>query len=307
VAASGGVEGLEICAADSYACAVGLPGATKRELQPGDMLGGYRLEDVLGEGGMGLVFRANRVEDNHEVALKVLKLELADDLLFQHRFRQEARAAAEVREPHLVPIIEASEADGRHYLAVDFVTGGSLTDKIAGSGTLSGEELVRVITEVGAGLDALHEAGIVHRDIKPQNILFSADGTAMLTDFGLAKGRAYTVLTKPGQVMGTLDYLAPELIRGNPATPQTDVYALGCVAFECIAGRAPFADKSLFQVGLAHIQEPPPDPCEGRADLPPGFSTAVLAALEKEPEQRPQTAGAYADLLRAAFEEGRST
>jgi serine/threonine protein kinase len=280
-----------------------MSGAAKRELQPGETVGGYRLEEVLGEGGMGLVFRASRIADGHEVALKVLKVELADDLLFQHRFRQEARAAAEVTEPHLVPIIEADEADGRHYLAVDYVSGGSLSARIA-EGTLSASDLVRVISEVAAGLDALHGAGIVHRDIKPQNILFAADGTAMLTDFGLAKGRAYTVLTKPGQVMGTLDYLAPELIRGEPATPQTDVYALGCVAFECLVGRAPFADKSLFQVGLAHLEEPPPNPVELRSDADPNVSNAVLAALEKSPDARPQTAGAYADLLRSASEEG---
>ena len=140
----------------------------------------------------------------------------------------------------------------------------------------------------------------MHRDIKPSNVLFDSDGTAMLTDFGLAKGRAYTVLTRPGQVMGTLDYLAPELIRGKPATPATDIYALGCVAFECVVGRAPFGDKSAFQVGLAHLDEPPPDPGAERPDLPAGFAAAILSALEKEPEQRPATAGAYASLLRAA-------
>jgi serine/threonine protein kinase len=281
-----------------------MSGAARRELEPGETVGNYRLEEVLGEGGMGLVFRASRISDGHEVALKVLKVELADDLLFQHRFRQEARAAAEVTEAHLVPIIEADEADGRHYLAVDYVSGGSLSGRIAEQGPLGAADLVRVISEVAAGLDALHGAGIVHRDIKPQNILFAGDGTAMLTDFGLAKGRAYTVLTKPGQVMGTLDYLAPELIRGEPATPQTDVYALGCVAFECLVGRAPFADKSLFQVGLAHLEEPPPNPVELRSEADPQVSNAVLAALEKSPEARPQSAGAYADLLRTASEGG---
>jgi len=280
-----------------------MPGAARRELQPGETVGGYRLEEILGEGGMGLVFRASRLADGHEVALKVLKLELADDLLFQHRFRQEARAAAEVRDPHLVPIIEASQADGRHYLAVDYVTGGSLSERISKEGPLPARDLARVVSEVAAGLDALHGAGIVHRDIKPQNILFAADGTAMLTDFGLAKGRAYTVLTKPGQVMGTLDYLAPELIRGEPATPLTDVYALGCVAFECLAGRAPFADKSLFQVGLAHLEEAPPDPTALRAGTDPRFAAAVLTALEKVPDARPQSAGAYAERLRTAAEE----
>jgi serine/threonine protein kinase len=277
-------------------------GAATRELQPGDVLGDYRLESELGEGGMGLVFRATRTSDGREVALKVLKLALANDLLFQHRFRQEARAAAEVHEPHLVPIIEASDADGRHYLAVDYVAGGSLTDRITDKGRLDGADVVRMVSEIAAGLDALHAAGIVHRDIKPQNILYALDGTAMLTDFGLAKGRAYTVLTQPGQVMGTLDYLAPELIRGEPATPLTDVYALGCVAFESVTGKAPFADKSLFQVGIAHLEEPPPDPSEDRPDLSPGVAAALLVALEKDPAARPQSAGAYAELLRAAFE-----
>ena len=279
-------------------------GGTRRELEPGDKLGGYTLEEALGEGGMGLVFRA-RADDGREVALKVLKIELAGDLVFQHRFRQEARAAAEVHDPHLVPIIEAAEADGRHYLAVDYVPGGSIGDRISESNTLGIAELVRVISEVAAGLDALHGAGIVHRDIKPHNILFSADGTAMLTDFGLAKGPAYTVLTRPGQVMGTLDYLAPELIRGQPATPLTDVYALGCLAFESATGKAPFADKGIFEVGLAHLEEPPPDPAAERPELSPALAAALLSALEKDPADRPASAGAFADALRRAHEEGR--
>ena len=122
----------------------------------------------------------------------------------------------------------------------------------------------------------------------------------MLTDFGLAKGRAYTVLTRPGQVMGTLDYLAPELIKGRPAEPASDIYALGCTVFECVTGKTPFADKTLFEVGLAHLEEPPPDPDGFRAGLPPGFSAALLAALEKEPMQRPAKASDYAALLQAA-------
>lgn len=282
-------------------------GDTKRELEPGDTLGDYRLEESLGEGGMGLVFRAVRAEDGREVALKVLKLGLASDLVFQHRFRQEARAAAEVHDPHLVPIIEAAEADGRHYLAVDYVPGGSLGDRLVDSTPLGTPELIRVVSEVAGGLDALHEAGIIHRDIKPGNILFAADGTAMLTDFGLAKGPAYTVLTKPGQVMGTLDYLAPELIRGEPGTALTDVYALGCLAFECATGNAPFADKGLFEVGLAHLEEPPPNPSAERPELSLGFAAALLSALEKDPAQRPASAGAYAELLRGAHEEGRTS
>jgi serine/threonine protein kinase len=280
-----------------------MSGVSDRELEPGDTLGPYQLEEVLGEGGMGLVFKARREGDEQPVALKVLKRQLSGDFIFQQRFKQEARAAAEVRDRHLVAILESAEWDGRHCLASQYVDGGSLTDHIASAGPLPLADVVRVVAEVGSGLDALHAAGVMHRDIKPSNVLFDSDGTAMLTDFGLAKGRAYTVLTRPGQVMGTLDYLAPELIRGKPATPATDIYALGCVAFECVAGQAPFADKSAFQVGLAHLDEAPPDPCAGRPELPPHFSAAILAALEKDPEQRPETAGAYATLLRTASEE----
>jgi serine/threonine-protein kinase len=249
---------------------------------------------------MGLVFKAHRDGDDRPVALKVLKRQLSGDFIFQQRFKQEARAAAEVHDRYLVAILESAESDGRHYIASDYVDGGSLTDRVAATGPLPVADVVRVVTEVATGLDALHEAGVMHRDIKPSNVLFDSDGTAMLTDFGLAKGRAYTVLTRPGQVMGTLDYLAPELIRGKPATPATDIYALGCVAFECVVGRAPFGDKSAFQVGLAHLDEPPPDPGAERPDLPAGFAAAVLRALEKDPEQRPATAGEYASLLRTA-------
>jgi len=291
----------------TYACRVAMVDESNRELQPGDTLGPYRLEEVLGEGGMGLVFKARRDGDDHPIALKVLKRQLSGDLIYQQRFVHEARAAAEVRDPHLVAILESAEWDGRHCLASDYVDGGSLTDRIASDGPLPLADAVRVITEVGSGLDALHAAGVMHRDIKPSNVLFDSAGTALLTDFGLAKGRAYTVLTRPGQVMGTLDYLAPELIRGKPATEATDIYALGCVAFECVAGRAPFADKSAFQVGLAHLEEPPPDPCAERPELPAGLSAAILTALEKEPEQRPATASAYASLLRTASEEGTAT
>jgi serine/threonine protein kinase len=171
-------------------------------------------------------------------------------------------------------------------------------------GSLPLDEALRIAAEIATGLDALHRSGLVHRDVKPSNLMLYENGRAAITDFGLAKGPAYTVLTKPGQVMGTLDYLAPELIRGKPATPATDIYALGCVAFECVAGQAPFADKSAFQVGLAHLEEPPPDPGANRPELPPHFSQAILAALEKDPEQRPETAGAYASLLRTAAEGG---
>jgi serine/threonine protein kinase len=265
------------------------------ELAPGDSLGPYRLEELLGEGGMGLVFRAVR-EDGEVVALKVMRFELIEDPVFGRRFEQEARAASEVSEPHLVPVLEAGQAEGRRYLASKYIPGGTLEDKLD-EGPLAVADTAKWAQDVGAGLHALHEAGIVHRDLKPSNIIIDPEGVAMLTDFGLAKGRAYTVLTKPGQVMGTLDYLAPELLRGSEATAASDIYALGCLAYECTAGRAPFADSSMFDLASAHLNVEPPDPCANRPDAPEGLSWAILQALAKDPGGRPPTATAYAHLI----------
>ena len=270
------------------------------ELESGDRLGDYRLDAVLGEGGMGIVFRATR-GDGEVVALKVLKSEFIEDDLFHQRFGQEARAAAEVRHPNLVPIIEAGEADGRVYLAVVYAEGGTLEDRLyQRGGRLAIDETVRLAAELSGGLDALHAAGMVHRDIKASNVVFDAEGHGMLTDFGLAKGRAYTVLTRPGQILGTLDYLAPELVKGERATPASDIYALGCAVYECLTGKTPFGDKTLFQIGLAHLEEEPPNLSTVRAEVEPELGRAVVSALEKDPAARPQSAGAYAGLLQAA-------
>ncbi len=266
--------------------------------EAGDTLGPYRLESALGEGGMGLVFRARRIDDGAEVALKLLKTELAGDYVFQHRFRQEARAAAEGRHDHPGAVPHPHHTRRFFpYIAVEYLSGGSLADRIDADGALTPDEAVRVVGEIAQGLEALHAAGIVHRDVKPANVLFTAEGTAKLTDFGLAKGRAYTVLTRPGQVLGTLDYLAPELVRGEPASPQTDLYALGCVAYECVTGRTPFADRSFFEIGLAHLEDAPADPREMKPETPEAVCSAILAALAKDPADRPDGAAAFAAML----------
>ena len=275
-----------------------------KELEAGDAIAGYRLEELLGEGGMGLVFRAVRESDGAPVAVKLLKVDLLADETFTARFRQEARAAAEVVHPHLLPILDAGEDDGRHFMAVAYAPGGSLADRLEG-GPLDLDEVVRIATELASGLDTLNESGIVHRDIKSSNVVFGEDGGAFLMDFGLAKGPAYTRLTRPGQVMGTLDYLAPELNKGEPATPATDLYAFGCMVFECVTGEVPFADRGIFQVGLAHLQDPPPHPSERREGVSREVGDAVLAALAKEPGTRPASASAYARSINAAYE-GRS-
>lgn len=269
-------------------------------LQAGSMLGPYRVETMLGEGGMGQVYRAVRESDGEVVALKVMKREFSSDEQYTRRFRREARAAQEVQHKHLVSVLEAGEADGRHYLVMRYVPGRSLEERVEVDGPLSLDELLRTVAHIAAGLDALHHQGLVHRDIKTSNILLDPDGAAALTDFGLAKGRGYSMLTKPGQIMGTLDYLAPELIRGEEAGPRSDIYSFGCVVYECVAGQPPFAGKGVFQVGMAHLEEEPPDPTASRPDVPDGFAEIVLAALAKEPERRPPTATAYGHLLRLA-------
>ena len=278
------------------------------EAKPGDVVGAFRLEAPIGEGGMGVVFRAVREPEGEVVALKLLRRELSHDDTYRKRFIHEARAATAVRNDHLVPILDAGDADGWSYLAVAYVDGPSLDQRIKADGPLPVEDVSRLTAHVADGLDALHRRDLVHRDVKPSNIMLDADGRAKVTDFGLAKGRAFTVLTKPGQVMGTLDYLAPELIRGKPATPASDIYALGCVVFECVAGRAPFADRPVLRVGLAHIEEEPPDPAAvaGRSDLPSGIGWATLRALEKDPAKRPPTATAYAQMISTAAGTPRS-
>ena len=170
-------------------------------------------------------------------------------------------------------------------------------ERIDAGGPLALDEVVRIAADVAAGLDALHAAGIVHRDIKPSNVLLDADGAARLTDFGLAKGHDYSALTLPGQMLGTIDYLAPELIRGEEPAAGSDIYAFGCLVYACVAGRPPFGGRSMMQIGVGHLDEEPPDPCAQRSDAPDGFGDAVRFALRKAPADRPATATAYARLI----------
>jgi serine/threonine protein kinase len=270
------------------------------ELEPGSSFGPYRIDTPIGEGAMGVVVRARKEPEGEVVALKVLRLELAADHVYRRRFAHEVRAANEAINRHLVSIIDAGEIEGRPYLAMAYLSGPSLEARLEQGGPLSLHDVTRITSEVGGALDTLHRASIVHRDVKPSNVLFDEEGSALLTDFGLAKGRAYTLLTRPGQAMGTLDYMAPELIRGKPASPATDVYALGCVVYECIAGAPPFADRSVFEMGTAHLEEEPPALTSVRPDTTASLHWVVSRALAKEPNERPSTATAYAHMLRLA-------
>ena len=275
--------------------------AVKDDLQPGDTLGAYRLETELGEGAMGTVYRAHHVDTGTQVALKVVRVDLATDERYRQRFLREARAASEVKHPNLVDVLDAGEVDGRQFLAMRFVRGRRLEQHIT-DGALEPARIVRAAAELGGALDALHAVGLNHRDVKASNVFLDDDEvlSVALTDFCIAKGTGYAELTRPGQIIGTLDYLAPERIRGEQASAASDIYGLGCVIFECVRGRTPFGNKGMMEIAFAHLEEEPEDPCAARVDIGPEFGAAVNAALAKDPADRPPSATAYADLLRAA-------
>jgi serine/threonine protein kinase len=265
----------------------------------GETVGPYQIESVLGVGGMGHVYRAIG-PSGEPVALKLVKADLAKDHVFRKRFDREARIAQRVRHPNVVPVLDTGEEHGIPYLAQRFVGNGTLADRIEAQGKLDVATITRVCDQVAAGLDALHENGLVHRDVKPANILLDEAGTAYITDFGLAKDSQGSLLTRPGQALGSLDYMAPEQIRSEEVSAATDVYALGCVTWECLCGAPPFADRQGMRVLWAHLQDTPANPCGKRPDVPGDVGATIMRALAKEPGERPQSASGFARMLREA-------
>ena len=268
------------------------------EPRPGDSVGPYRITRFIGRGRMGVVFEG--VADGGEpVAVKVVTTELSQDEVFVRRFKREVAAAQKISHPNVVPVLDAGDAGGLPYLVQQLIPGGSLHDRIASAGRLDLATTLRLLSGPAAGIDALHASGLVHRDIKPANILLDGD-TAFVTDFGLAKDSQASNLTRPGQALGSLDYMAPEQIRGEDVSPATDIYALGCVFIECLTGTPPFGGRPSMRVLFAHLQDPPPDLTELRRDIPPAAARAINRALEKEPEERPASASGYVQLVARA-------
>jgi serine/threonine protein kinase len=261
------------------------------EPRPGDSLGPYRITRVIGRGRMGIVFEGT-ADGQDPVAVKVVTTELSQDEVFLRRFRREVRAAEKISHPNVVPVLDHGEEGGLPYLVQRLIPGGSLADRIAVRGRLELDYTVGLLGAAAEGIDALHAAGLVHRDIKPANILLDGD-TPYVSDFGLAKDSQASNLTRPGQALGSLDYMSPEQIRGEDVSPATDVYALGCVMWECLTGAPPFGGRPSMRVLFAHLQEPPPDLTAVRPELSSGVARAVTRALEKEPEDRPAGAAAY--------------
>jgi serine/threonine protein kinase len=262
-------------------------------------VGPYRIESVLGVGGMGHVYRATG-PDGQTVALKLVKADLARDDTFRRRFDREARIAQQVRHPNVVAVLDKAEHEGIPYLAQRYIAGGNLADLIEKQGQLDLATTVRICRQVASGLEALHELGLYHRDIKPANILVDEEGTAYITDFGLAKDSQGSLLTRPGQALGSMDYMAPEQIRSEEITARADIYALGCVMYECLCGAPPFADRQGMRILWAHLQDSPASPADHRSELPAGVSSAILKALGKDAAERQQSATELAEQMGAA-------
>jgi serine/threonine protein kinase len=261
----------------------------------GTRVGSYVINGVLGIGGMGKVYDA-AAPDGTRVALKVVKEDLARDETFRRRFAREVRIAQTVRNPHVVPVLDTGEHEGIPYMIQRFIDGQSLEQKLKAEGRIDVAAAVNICAQVAEGLQALWAAGLVHRDIKPGNIIFNREGTVFITDFGLAKDSQGSVLTLPGQALGSMDYMAPEQIRGGEVTAATDVYSLGCVMFECLDGSPPFADRQGMRVLWAHLQDEPPEP----KGVAPAVAEALKSALQKEPSDRPLSGAEYARKLSTA-------
>jgi serine/threonine protein kinase len=275
-------------------------------LAPGSVVGGFRIESRLGAGGMAVVFRARDEGLDRVVALKVLAPALAEDAEFRERFIRESRAAARVDHPHIIPVHAAGEIDGVLYLAMRFVPGGDLRSVIQREGPLTGERTAFLLSPIASALDAAHAAGLVHRDVKPANILIDTSAGRpdhpYLADFGLAKGAASTAgLTETGQFLGTPDYAAPEQISSGSALPQTDQYALACVAYTMLTGSLLFSRGASMAVLWAHMYDPPPSVSARRRDLPLAVDGVLDRALAKVPAERFGSCGEFAHALRAAL------
>jgi serine/threonine protein kinase len=270
-------------------------------MDAGSELAGYRIESVIGRGGMGVVYLAEHLRLKRKVAFKVLAPELAQDERFRERFIHESELAASLEHPSIVPIYDAGEAEGLLYIAMRFIEGTDLKSRIETDGALDPPLAAGIIEQVASALDAAHEKGLVHRDVKPANILLDRGSRAYLTDFGLTKRPDQaTGLTKTGQFLGTVDYAAPEQFEDKPLHGRTDVYSLGCVAFECLTGRVPFVRDREAAVMYAHLNDAPPAPSAARPELGPAVDAAIRKAMAKSPDERHNSAGDFAkDLSRA--------
>ncbi|MGZ4320116.1 MAG: serine/threonine-protein kinase [Gaiellaceae bacterium] len=244
----------------------------------GAQVAGYRISGTLGRGGMGFVYEAEHAVLGRKAALKTLLPELVQDGDFRERLVNESRTVAALDHPSIIPIYDAGDADGIVYIAMRYVAGGDLAQLVE-SGTLETERALDILEQVAGALDAAHANELVHRDVKPANVLVEAGGRVYLTDFGIATRARTRGLTETGFFVGTLDYAPPEQIRGEPVGAPADVYAFGCLVFECLTGKKPFARDTDVAVMYAHLRDDPPSASELRPELPASVDAVLARAL----------------------------
>lgn len=269
-----------------------------RELDPGTSFGPYRVEATLGEGAVGVVYLVTDTRTRERFAVKVLKADLARDPICARRFKREAAIARDIVHPNLLPVVELGIVDACPYHVTPYVPGRSLKRRLEAHGALPLDDVVQMAAEIGSALDLLHSRQLVHRDVKPGNILLGSKGM-LLGDFGLVTGAGHSVLTKEGLAVGTVGYMAPELILGRAATAASDVYSLACVVFEALVGSRPFPGRSELEVAFGHLDRTAPDPISVRSDLPASASEPLRWGLAKNPEERPPSAAVFVDNLRS--------
>ena len=267
-----------------------------RVLEPGSHIGGYRIERLVGRGGMGEVYEATQLALGRTVAFKVLHTSLLTDDGFRERFRREGKLQAQLEHPNVVTVYEAGEIPEGLFLAMRIVRGSNLKQLIV-AGELDAQRTLRLLRPVADALDAAHALSLVHRDIKPQNILVGARDHPFLADFGLTRGSDDSGLTTSGQFLGTIDYVSPEQVHGEPATAASDIYALTAVLYECLTGKVPYPRPSDAAVLFAHASVAPPRVGDGRPELPAAIDEVISSGMAKEPEERPVSAS---ELIRRA-------
>lgn len=263
--------------------------------------GRYRLIEQLGRGGMGEVWRAHDTAIGRTVAIKMLLPHFAKDEKYEQRFRREARAAARLDNPHVVPMYDVGEIDGRLYVSMRLINGQDL-HTVIGAGPLEPRRAVAIIEQVAKALDAAHRVGLIHRDIKPSNILVGEDDFAYLIDFGIARAEGETGLTSTGATIGTWSYMAPERFTTGRAGARSDIYALACVLCECLTGEHPFPAVALEQIVAAHMLEPPPRPSQLRPGMPTAIDEVIATGMAKDPQERYATSRELAGAARAALD-----
>ncbi|PJF35244.1 MAG: hypothetical protein CUN49_11560 [Candidatus Thermofonsia Clade 1 bacterium] len=268
----------------------------------GRRLGKFEILSVLGKGGMAVVYRARQVDLGREVAIKVMKASLAESEGFLARFRREAHLVAQLDHPHIMTIYEYGQEGDIVYIAMRLLPGGSLSDRLRKQGALSVDETRRITAQIASALTLAHSRGVIHRDLKPQNVLFDSAGNAVLTDFGIAKvDNSSTLVTGTGIAMGTPSYMSPEQWRGEPVDLRVDVYALGLMVFEMLSGQLPFQGDTPASLMFKHLTEPPPRLTKLRSDLPVQVEAVIFRALAKNRDDRYSSAQELADDLEAAL------